>query len=318
MNKRIYLTLILPLIITSCSQTPKVLANKIFCFDTMVETKLYEGTKENSSEIEKLFKRYDAISDNFQSRDVTNVYSINHTNDEIEIDKDLYDLLKTSFDVQNEGGTYFNPLCGSLVEKWKESLKNKQILDENAKNDEILKINSSSFAFKENNVVQLNGEAKIDLGGIVKGYVLDKVYDYLKEENINSYLIDAGTSSLLLGEKKSKDGYFTVGISGLDNSYIKLKNCFVSTSGVAVQGVEIDGTTYSHIINPINGSAINLHDSVIVVSDKGYYSDAMSTSMMMNTIDEIKQIEIDYNIQTIVIKDNKIDYCHEGIEVLKH
>ena len=72
---------------------------------------------------------------------------------------------------------------------------------------------------------------------------------------------------------------------------------------------------YSHIINPVNGSAINENDAVIVISDSGYYGDAMSTSMMMNTVEEIIELEIEHDIKTIVIKDGNIVYKNEEIEV---
>ena len=305
------LFLVIPL--TACQQP--ALESKVFCFDTVVESRLYQGDKNDLNEIKSIYSYYDKISDNYQARDITNVYTINQTNDDVEIDPKLYDLLKASFDVKNEGATYFNPLCGSLAKKWKESLKNQQILAENEKNAELLKSNSSSVLFKENNKIQRLGEAEIDLGGIAKGYALDMVKDYLDSKGINQYLLNAGSSSTMLGEKNTKDGLFSVGLRDVNNAYLKLKNCVVSTSGTSVQGVVIDGVTYSHIINPLTGNAINNYDAVIVISTKGYYGDALSTSMMMNTIDEIKDIEQEHNVKTIVIKDKKIIYKHSEVEV---
>lgn len=310
--KSLPLFLVIPL--TACQQSP-ALESKVFCFNTMVEIKLNEGNKDDLSEIKKIFNYYDKISDNYQARDITNIYTINQTNDDVVLDKELCDLLKVSFDVKNEGATYFNPLCGLLAKKWKESLKNQQILAENTINEEILKINNSSVIFKDDNKIQRLGEAEIDLGGIAKGYALDMAKSYLDSKDISHFLINAGSSSTMLGEKKSKDGLFSIGLRDINNSYLKLKNCVISTSGTSVQGVTIDGVTYSHIINPITGSAINNYDAVIVVSEKGYYGDALSTSMMMNTIDEIKAIEQEHNVQAIAIKDKKIVYQNEGLEV---
>ena len=310
-----YCLLLLPILLASCSKSVKPLENKIFCFDTMINVKLYEGEQNDVNELTNLFSKYSKLSDNYQSADITNVYTLNHTNEEVTVDKILYDLLKCSVDVQNEGANYFNPLCGSLSKKWKESLKNQQILAENVKNEELSKISASSLVFKDENKIQRLGEAEIDLGGIAKGYVLDRAKDYLENKGLKSYLIDGGSSSILLGEKQSKDGYFSVGIKDLSNSYLKLKNCFVSSSSISEQGVVIDNVTYSHIINPVNGSAINENDAVIVVSDTGYYGDAMSTSLMMNTVEEIKAIEAEHNVKTIVIKNGQIAYRNEGLEV---
>ena len=306
------LFLVIPL--TACQQNP-ALESKVFCFDTVVESKLYEGSKTDLDEVKKIFNFYSDISDNYEAKNITNIYTINQTNEEIEIDPKLYDLLKVSFEVKNEGATYFNPLCGSLAKKWKESLKNQQILAENEKNSEILKINSSSLTFKNDYKIQRLGEAEIDLGGIVKGYALDMAKNYLDSVSINHFLLNAGSSSTMLGEKNNKDGLFSVGLKDLPNYYLKLKNCVISTSGTSVQGVVIDGITYSHIINPITGSAINNYDAVVVISEQGYFGDALSTSMMMNTVDEIKAIEQEHDVKTIVIKDQKIIYKNDGIEV---
>ena len=92
----------------------------------------------------------------------------------------------------------------------------------------------------------------------------------------------------------------------------------MSTSGLSSQGVKIDGITYSHIINPIDGSAINKHDAVIVVSNNGFLGDALSTSMMLCDIDEIKTLENSQLVKTIVIDNGKITYQHKDLEVFYH
>ena len=317
MKKR---NLLIPLLLISLSgcQNNVALNSKVFYFDTLVETKLFKGKKENIDDIKNILSLVDKVSDNFKARDITNVYSINQTNEDVQVSNELYELLSLSLSVQNRGASLFNPLAGSLSNKWKESLKIPQILDETTLNSELLKISSSSIELKTGNVVKRNGDAEIDLGGIAKGYALDKVKSYLDEQNISKYLVNAGSSSILLGEKDSKDKLFNVGIRDIPNAYLKLNNCFVSSSGISEQGVTIDGVTYSHIINPVTGSAINENDAVIVVTNEGYYGDALSTSMMMNTIDEIKTIENTYNVKTIVVKNNKIAYCNEGLTVYYH
>ena len=117
----------------------------------------------------------------------------------------------------------------------------------------------------------------------------------------------AGNSSLLLGEKASDNGYFSVGIKELNNVYFDAKNCVISTSGNTEQG--------KHIVNPFTGQLANQYDMVIVISEEGALGDALSTSMMMNTIDEIKELETSLNVKTIVIKNKSILYKNSGIGV---
>lgn len=319
MKNRTLIPLLLVALLTSC--TGKTVTDRVYFFDTVIDYMLIDGTEANKAEINAIFEDFDAFSDNYHVRaGIVNVSTINVTNEEITVDPALYELLKTSFSTSEIGATYFNPLCGSLSKAWKEALANKETLSEATIASELSKMNSTSLVFKENNVVQRVGEATIDLGGIAKGYALDKVQEYLISQDEKHYLVNAGYSSILLGEKDSDNGYFTVGIDSriIPNSYLKLKNCFVSTSSITEQGVKIseEGPTYSHIINPINGSAINKHDAVIVISSKGYIGDVLSTSMMNNEIDEIKAIENAQNVKCIVIDNKAISYINSDLEVL--
>ena len=317
MNKFFKLTL-LSLTLSACTMNNKVLNRTVFYFDTMVDVKLFDGEEEDLDNVLFLLEQYSGMSDNYQNYpgQGTNVYDINHTNEELQIDNTLYMLLEKAFSVKNHGATYFNPLCGSLSKKWKDALAKGEILSDSVINAEISKINSSSLSFKGQSV-QRNGEAEIDLGGIAKGYALDFVKSYLNSKNCSKYIVDAGSSSILLGESDKKDGYFTVTMKDLHNTkYVKLKNCFISTSSISEQGVKIGDMTYSHIINPVTGSAINEQDAVIVISNNGALGDALSTSMMLNTVDEIKAIEETEFVKTIVIKNNSIVYSHPDLEIL--
>ena len=318
MKNKWFLLGFLPILLTSCSENVKSIESKIFGFGTYAEIKLYEGDKTNVEEIENIFYQYDKLSDNYLERDIENVYSINQTNDEVTISSELYQMLEKSFNVVNEGATYFNPLCGSLAKKWKEALDAKEVLSDSVIAEELEKMNNSSLTFLNNNHVKRDGLAEIDLGAIAKGYTLDIVKNYLEENNIHQYLINAGSSSLLLGEKKSKDGLFSVGLKDIKNAYLKLKNCFVSTSSISEQNAKIDGVTYSHIVNPFTGSSVCENDGVIVVSETGYFGDALSTSMMMNTVEEIQTLENDLNVKVIVIKNKQITYRNKDLKVYYH
>ena len=306
--------LILPLIIIPLSSCQKELKRNSFYFDTYTETRLYEGVEEDLNNINQIFSKLDKLTDNFNERDVNNVYKINNSTEMVQVDQDLYYLLQLSFCNCLEPLNYYNPLCGSLSKKWKNSLEKREILDNETITSELLKMNSTTLNFYEQNNVKKIGEAEIDLGSVAKGYALDKVKEYLDGKKYTKYLVDAGSSSILLGEKNGgKD--FKIKLSNLDDTYLMAKNCFISTSSYDRQAVEIDGVNYSHIINPKTGSAVNENDAIIVISDKGYLGDILSTAFINESIDSIKELEAHYGVKTIVIKDKKMVYKNEGIEV---
>ena len=306
--------LILPLIIIPLSSCQKEIKRNSFYFDTYTETRLYEGSENDLSEINKIFSKIDKLTDNYRERDINNVYIINNTTENVQVEPELYEVLKASFCNCLDPLNYYNPLIGSLSKKWKNSLENKVILDQETINLELTKMVSTSVSFLEENNVKKTGEAEIDLGAVAKGYALDKVKQYLDSKNYTKYLVDAGSSSILLGEKNGgKD--FKIRISNLDNTFLLAKNCFISTSSYDKQAVEIDGVNYSHIINPVNGSSINENDAVIVISNKGYLGDILSTAFINESIDSIKELEQHFEVKTIVIKNKTMLYKNEGIEV---
>ena len=306
--------LILPLLIIPLSSCNKELKRNSFYFDTYTETRLFEGNEEDLDNIDELLLRIDRLTDNYRSRSINNVFTINNSTEPVEVDSKLYEVLKASFCNCLEPLNYFNPLCGSLSKKWKESLENNVVLPQTTIDEELLKIASTSVEFLDNNQVKKNGDAEIDLGAVAKGYALDKVKQYLDSQKYTKYLVDAGQSSILLGEKNGGKK-FKIKISNLDNTYLSLKNCFISTSSYDKQAVEIDGVNYSHIINPKTGSANNENDAVIVISNKGYLGDILSTAFINESLDSIKELEQHYEVKTIVIKDKQIVYKNESIDV---
>lgn len=318
MKNKPLLPLFLTILLTSCSNNAAGIKSKIFCFDTYISTHLFDGKNDDLDAIENIFSKYDKLSDNYLDRNINNVYKINHTNEEVEVDQDLYLMLKKTFEIHGEGISNFHPLCGSLAKKWKEAISKKEVLDNETITSELEKMNSTTISFLDNNKIQRTGNGEIDLGGIAKGYTLDIVSSYLKENNLHQYIINAGSSSVLLGEKNNKNGFFNIGLEDVKNAYLKLKNCAVSSSSISKQSEKIDGVNYCHIINPKTGSATPVNDGVVVISSLGVYGDVLSTAMMNNTIDEIKELESKYNVKALVINDGKITYQNQGLEVLYH
>ena len=89
--------LLLPLIIVPLSSCQKEIKRNSFYFDTYTETRLYEGSTEDLSEINKIFSKIDKLTDNFRERDLNNVYKINNSTESVQVEPELYEVLRASF-----------------------------------------------------------------------------------------------------------------------------------------------------------------------------------------------------------------------------
>ena len=254
--------------------------------------------------------------------EVTNAYVINHSDDFVEIDKDLFEVLSQADGYFQETNGLFNPLIKDLSELWKASLEEGELVGQ-AEIDELLeKISLSSLEFSGSNKVKISGEGQIDLGAIAKGYALSRIKKLIEEEKITNYIFNAGYSSIILGENNKNDGIYRVQINRakptFDELYLEVKNTSIGTSSIYEQNyLEKDGKIYSHIVNGITGSAEVKHHMVIVVSEDPILSDVYSTVGMMLSIDEIKELEEDIDAKFVTLSDGKVTYSNPAIEVHK-
>lgn len=319
------LPLVLVASLTACS---KYHQDTLYCFDTaiIVESKEYHGLMYDidvQSDICNIIKQTDAISDAYKKREVTNIFDLNQTNEKIEINEDLYWLLHECKELERIA-PHFNPLIGSLSNKWKKALEENKVLSNDVIEEELTKMNNSELVISMTGdntyFAQRKGDALIDVGAIAKGFALDQCQVFLRKhaDPDYEYMINAGNSSVLLGNNRN-GSTFKVKLKYLKDTYLYLKDSYVSTSGISEQKTTIDGVNYSHIINPKTGSAVSLYDTVIVVANGDYgngaLGDVLATSFMMSDLEEIKQSEKENGVNVIVIKDDKILYKSESIEL---
>ena len=309
--RRIYAAIFLMLIIvlSSCNELKTYNGKPIYAMDTTISITLYNDDNADAhyKYIKGLYQDYSRLLDNFNSlKDETNIYTINEKRS-IGVSDRLKNVIVKALELKETTFGYFNPLIGGLVSKWKEAIENKEILSDDVINEELEKINSSSIEI-DGNLITIVGEADIDLGGFAKGYVTKLAVDYLKEQNINGYLINAGESSVACGTKG--DMAFKVSLMGpYDYREIKLlevTNKSVSTSSGKYQNTIIDGVRYHHLINPFTGYPANNVDNVNVIMDDPMAGDAYSTAIFAMDLEEAKEFINEKKINAILYKDGKI------------
>lgn len=129
----------------------------------------------------------------------------------------------------------------------------------------------------------------LDLGGIGKGYALDKSINILSDWSINNALIHGGTSTALavgtaLDGNSNKKGW-PVGISGDWECHRVPKKFYLRNRALSSSGTEVKG---EHIINPKTGAAAKENLAAWVSHPSATVADALSTAFMVMSTEEIK------------------------------
>jgi len=165
---------------------------------------------------------------------------------------------------------------------WDFTSDNPSLPDKNDLSEALKHINYKNISIEENGISLKNG-AEIDLGGIAKGYIADKISEYLKECGVKSAIINLGGNIYALGSKNSGD--FNIGIqkpfgtSSELSGILHVSDTSVVTSGTYERYFEYNGKIYHHILDPKTGMPVyNDIESVTIVCRSSLSADALSTA----------------------------------------
>ena len=134
---------------------------------------------------------------------------------------------------------------------------------------------------------------RIDLGGIAKGYAVDRSMEILRSAGVENAIVSAGGDSRVIG--KRRDRPWNVGIRHPRNgdsivSMIPLDNSAISTSGDYERYFEEDGVRYHHILNPGTGKSTHEVQSSSIIGAVATDTDALSTSVFVLGVTEGLQL----------------------------
>ena len=127
-------------------------------------------------------------------------------------------------------------------------------------------------------------DIQFDVGAIAKGYIADRLKDFLVKKGVNSAIINLGGNVLCIGSKP--DGTpFKVGIQkpfadrNETEAVMDIAGKSVVSSGIYERCFKQGGKLYHHILNPQTGYPYdNGLISVTIISDQSVDGDALSTT----------------------------------------
>jgi FAD:protein FMN transferase len=159
---------------------------------------------------------------------------------------------------------------------------------------------------------------RIDLGGIAKGYAVDRGIAILQRRGIAHALVQAGGDSRIIGDRFGKP--WIVGIRHPDRkeqiiARLPLIDTALSTSGDYERYFDENGTRYHHIIDPHTGHSASAVRSATILADSATRSDGLSkTAFVLGAEAAIRIYERLGDVDAIIVKPDGTVLYTKGLE----
>mgnify|MGYP002009887490 FL=1 len=201
------------------------------------------------------------------------------------ISKDLFRVLTASQKLARETGGAFDITVGPFSRLWRIARFRKALPSKPKLLNAQKRVGYEKLILdaKKKTAQLVEFAMVLDLGGIAKGYAADQMLSVIKDFGIKRCLIDAG-GDLVIGEPPLGKKGWSVDVGGKSHHQLPkllLSNCSVSTSGDIEQFLEVDGTVYSHIIDPRTAIGISSRSQVTVIAKNGTTSDSLASACLV-------------------------------------
>ncbi|CAJ1181096.1 FAD:protein FMN transferase [Companilactobacillus paralimentarius] len=249
------------------------------------------------------------------NRDQSEVMSINHLAGikPVAVPTDTYELIKRAVLVSRQH-LGFNVAIGPLVKLWKIGFKgaNKPSDADIKERLRIIDPERIKLDDKKQTVFLEEKGMEIDLGGIAKGYIADKIKTLWLSMNVETGIIDLGGNVLLLGPSVHEDKMWNIGVQNpvekrdVSLGVLHTTAKSIGTSGIYERKLVIDGHEYHHMFDSKTGYPIkNNLASVTIVSDKSIDGEIWSTVGFYQGIEKgLALIESQPGVEAIFITKN--------------
>ncbi len=280
--------------LTACTRKEPI-SKTGFYFDTVISVTIYDDSKEYT--LDGCFLLAQKYEDLFsRTKEGSDIWNINHAaGAPVSVDAETIEILKRALSYTELTNGMLTPAIAPISSLWDFSTASAD--SHTVPSDEEIK---KALAHTDYHTIQINGqsvqlsdkEAALDLGCIAKGYIADKMKEYLLKEQVKSAIINLGGNILTIGTKPDGSAY-TIAVqkpfseSGTAETTISVTDLSVVTSGIYERCFTQDGILYHHILNPKTGYPVeNDLASVTILSTSSTDGDALATSCLLLGLDD--------------------------------
>ncbi len=231
-----------------------------------------------------------------------------------------FEVLQKSVEFGKLSDGAFDVTVGPLMDLWKAAGEANEPPTEQAIAEARTKVGYEKLILDEKHMTvrfAVKG-MRIDLGGIGKGYAVDKSIEAIKKRGAIGAMVDLGGNIRCFGQPPRGQEHWRVGLQDpnvspdeIDNSKIllilALTDQSVATSGDYRRFVEVEGAKQSHIIDTGTGRGANKLVSDTIIAPDATTADALSTAVnVLGPEKGLALIERLPDIEAILIPADKV------------
>ncbi len=268
------------------------------------------------SEIEKV----DELMSNYKSDSEICQVNRDAAKRAVKVSKSTFEVLQKSVEFSRLSAGAFDITIGPLAELWRAAAEansvptDAELLQARSKvGYELLYLDANEMTVR----FAVDG-MKLDLGGIAKGYAIDRAIEAMQNGGAIGGMVDIGGDIRCFGVPPPGKKTWLIGLQdpagpqGSDQTQIvsagpvllvlKLTNAAIATSGGYRRFVLIQGRKYSHIMNRTTGASAEGLSSVTIISQNATDADALATAVsVMGTEKGLALIETIHQTEAILI-----------------
>jgi len=317
---RLIFSLVLLLSVSACQQAPTSYKTSIFSFGTIIQVEVSDVSPAQAQQvftaIEDDLKRMHILWHPWQSGPLGRTNSLCGMTSTFSAPTSVIPLIIKAKQLAIQSDHLFNPAIGNLVKLWgfQQDTFDKNTLPEDDKIQALLKANPrmTDITIKGVRFTCNNPAVRIDLGGIAKGYALEKIIANLKQNyQIENIMISAGGDLKAIGQHGERP--WVIGIRdplATDRNTaiatVKAKSGdSIFTSGSYERYYLANNKHIHHIIDPRTGYPAKGSLSVTVIHPNATTADAAATALFVAGPKQWVEVANKMGIKYVLLIDDK-------------
>lgn len=217
----------------------------------------------------------------------------------VKVSQSTFEVLQKSIEFSRLTDGAFDITVGPLVELYRLSGQNGATPGPEQIAQAKLKVGYEKLELDEQNLtVKFSvDQMKLDLGGIAKGYAIDKAVEAMKQKGAIGGMVDVGGDIRCFGSPPSGSQQWRIGLQDPSDAtdfankdkillILHLTDAAIATSGDYRRFTLIDDKKYSHIFNRTTGKSADDFSSVTVISENATDADALATALSIMELEK--------------------------------